>query len=207
MGKSHIDTFRSEKDQSEGKQEPKRSNSKTSVPSGSIWSQSLEQAMFSPRTQKKNQQKGKQKLKEKNKNRNSQRSESKPDKKQLLERKKKNSDASVQSKKKNKDRDIEIEEKKIDLSVKPGKPGTFSQSKDHYESGRGYHQPKMHKHKSEHKNAFYRNKKFDREEFKKFGIPDETVSSFYQWDEHPPAKFSKNRSQNYSHGYSQNMTG
>lgn len=192
----------------------KRSNSKSNIPSDSIWNQDLEDALFPEKSKKSVKQK--KKLKEK-KNKNQTASEVKSEDKSLNEAKKQNSDSKQPKVKRQKEvkesKDFEIEEKKIDLSVKPftpqaalPKPSSKSSKPKQSEEAKQIPQPKVQKHKSSN---FHKNKKFSNDEFKHHNIPYETVSSFYQLDDEysNTNKFSKNKSQVYNHGYANDMTG
>lgn len=175
----------------------------------------MEDALFPEKSKK--VIKPKKKLKEK-KSKNQTASEVKSEDKSLNEAKKQSSDSKqpkIKQKQKEvkESKDIEIEEKKIDLSVKPftpqvalSKPSSKASRPKQSEELKQISQPKVQKHKSSN---FHKSKKFSNDEFKHHDIPYETVSSFYQLDDEymGTSKFSKNKSQVYNHGYTNDMAG
>jgi hypothetical protein len=196
MGKDmHIKEYRSDSGK-EHEKGIKRSNSKSNIPSDSIWSQDLEDALFPDKSKKNFKQK--KKLREKL-NKNQSTTEVKPEDKLFNEVKKQNSESKQTKNKKQKEvketKDIEIEEKKIDLSVKPfltpaqntKSSSKVSKPKQLCEEAKQALQPKnvdnscrkSVANKSSNQN-FHRGKKFYTDELKHHNIPDETVSSFYQ---------------------------
>jgi hypothetical protein len=92
---------------------------------------------------------------------------------------------------------ISIEEKKIDLNIRPTQKDTsmsaskpkseVKQDTDNRKLSHGSNRNLAHKHKSDNKHGYQKNKKWD--EAKKHTIPYETVSSFYHCDENNVSAF------------------